>query len=215
MTAARRRTPTPAAAVFVGLVLLAMGLVSACERGSDSGKDSAAAVGPADQSRQSPSEPAAGGEQGDDGGDPESGEDAGGDHAHDHGGEGHEEMHLADVMVELSRRYSAIWFAGQTGNAPMIEYQIHEIEELYQEVEAASPTENGVDVASRLKADIVAPLEGLASAAEESDLSAFEGRYDAIMTNCESCHADTGHDFINVKQPEYNPYPNLDMVPRD
>ncbi|MFB6350985.1 MAG: hypothetical protein ABEN55_23415, partial [Bradymonadaceae bacterium] len=121
----------------------------------------------------------------------------------------------ADVMYELGRRISAIWFAGQVGNKAMVDYQVHEIEELHAELAKASPTENGVDVAARLKSDVLKPLEGLSKTVGKSDLGDFEKTYTNIMKNCESCHTATGHDFINLKKPEYNPYPNLDMTPEE
>lgn len=227
MPAARRRTPTLAAAVFLSLALMAMALAGACEREGDAGGEDTTAVTPDDQTREIETGQAAGD------GDEANAEDADGDdrdgegetqdapdehpdeHGEEHGEHDHGGIHLADVMVELGRRYSAIWFAGQVGNEPMVEYQIHEIEEMYDEVAEASPTENGVDVASRLQSDVVEPLEGLSAAAGESDIGGFEKTYTNIMDNCESCHADTGHDYLNLKKPEYNPYPNLDVTAAD
>lgn len=134
-----------------------------------------------------------------------------GEHEHDHA----EGVHLADTMYELSRRYSAIWYAGELGNSEMLHYQAHELEEMVEGLEEASPKENGVDVVARLKSDVLQPIEDLETAVEDGDRDAFEDTYATIMENCESCHADTGHDYIDVKKPEYNPYPNLDFRPEN
>jgi hypothetical protein len=134
-----------------------------------------------------------------------------GEHEHDHA----EGVHLADTMYELSRRYSAIWYAGELGNAKMLHYQAHEIEEMVAGLEEASPKENGIDVVTRLKSDVLEPIEKLETAVEEGDRDAFKDTYTAVMKNCEECHADTAHDYINVKKPEYNPYPNLDFRPEN
>ena len=132
----------------------------------------------------------------------------------DHHEHGHEGLHLGAKMHEIGRRFAAVWFAGEAGNKPMLDYQIHEMEEVIEEIEEANPTEHGVNVADQLDARIVSQLEPLESSLDSDDVD-FEKTYRSIMTECTSCHATTEHDFINVKIPEYNPYPNLEMEPQE
>src|SRR5690554_6925871 len=61
------------------------------------------------------------------------------DHAHD-------EVHLGAHMFEIGRRYATVWYAGEAGNKAMVDYQIHEIEEVVDELREAKPMEEGVDV---------------------------------------------------------------------
>ncbi len=127
-----------------------------------------------------------------------------GDEAHDE-----EHFHLGGKMYEISRRFSAVWFAGQSGNAAMVKYQTHELEEVIEEIAEAKPMEEGVDVSARLKSDVEAHFEDLEKQAEAKDKKAFEATYRKVMNNCTVCHADTKHGFIQVKVPDYNPYPNI------
>ena len=201
MHVARTRHPVSSIVALVSVALLTAGVVAACDKDDEgaSTDDDSKAVAPADKPGQT---------EGED--DHHEREEE--DHAHEHGEEG---VHIADAMYELSRRFSAIWFAGQVENRAFVDYEIHEIEELQADLAAESPKEAGVDVAARLKSDVVEPLGKLSTAVGESDLGKFDDVYHQIMKNCETCHADTGHDFINLKEPEYNPYPNLDLAPRD
>lgn len=124
---------------------------------------------------------------------------------------GHHDAHLGGQMYELSRRFSAIWFAGKAGNKPMVKYQVHEMEEVIEEIEKSAPTENGVDVAERLQDDVGSRLEALEeSVGSDED---FEQTYRAIMGKCGTCHTQTNHGFIQPRIPEYNPYPNVKMEP--
>ena len=40
-----------------------------------------------------------------------------------------EKVELAEVMDALAGRMANIWFAGTAGNAPLLKYEIHELEE--------------------------------------------------------------------------------------
>lgn len=177
------------------LTLLAASLlVSACDK-TEPAEEKAAAVG-ADE--QKAAEPASSGEEEED------------DHHHDHA----EGVHLGETMYELSRRFATVWFAGKAGNKQMVDYQIHEIEEVVEELEEPKPKEHGVDVHARLEADILPKLETIEEAVEAGDTAKFEETYRATISSCNNCHAMTEHDYVNVTVPEYNPYPNLAMEPK-
>lgn len=129
---------------------------------------------------------------------------------HDHG-HADSHFHLAPKMVVLSRRFSAIWFAGLKGNHQMVHYQAHELEELLAEIKQASPTENGIDVARRLQSDVISKLEGLETATKDGETDTFRKSYKQVVQRCSGCHADTGHDYLNVTIPTRNPYPNMSL----
>jgi cytochrome c553 len=131
----------------------------------------------------------------------------------DHHDHGHGGVHLGAKMHELGRRFAAVWFAGEAGNTRMVDYQLHEMEEVISEIKEADPTEHGINVADQLDARILGQLETLETSVG-SDKAKFKKTYRSVMKQCTSCHADTEHGFINVKIPEYNPYPNLEMKPQ-
>ncbi len=189
----KRDTPRKLLELVIALVVAAPLLATGCDRQAH-GEDEA---GEAREDRKSQ-------HRDDQHGDDHDGDDHDGD---DH----HDEVHLGESMNELTMRFSAVWFAGKAGNAEMVDYQIHEIEEMVDELRPAAPQENGVDVVERLDADILSGLEDVEEAVESSDPEAFEASYRSVMKSCGSCHHSTGHGFIKPKIPDYNPYPNLDL----
>lgn len=183
-------------ATYVAMALLMVGLASVvgCDRESDSAESEEAEAESAESEQQQDEEA----READEADKPGS------------GGE-HDEVELAGPMYELGRRFSAIWYAGRDGNMEMVDYQHHEIEELVEELEEGSPTENGVEVVPRLQNEVVKPIEEMEGDVEEGDTEAFESAYTDVMDNCTGCHADTDHAYLRVEKPEYNPYPNLRM----
>lgn len=120
-----------------------------------------------------------------------------------------EPVHLGNVMYELQRRFSALWFAGVGGNPEMVKYQSIEIGEIVDNIRAANPHEGGVSVVARLELHVLDRLDSLVEASEAGDRKAFEERYHQVMGGCNGCHVETNHAFIDVRLPEYNPYPSL------
>ncbi|RAL22337.1 hypothetical protein DL240_10840 [Lujinxingia litoralis] len=126
----------------------------------------------------------------------------------------HDEGHLGAHMYEIGRRYAAVWYAGKAGNAAMVDYQIHEIEEVIEELRAVRPVEEGVDVVDFFERGVLPGLERLEEAVDAGDQAIFEREYAAVFAQCNACHTATKHGFITVGRPEYNPYPNLKMGPK-
>ncbi len=129
-----------------------------------------------------------------------------GEHGHDHGG-----IRLGLKMQHISHRFAAIWYAGRSEHLAMLDYQLHELRETAETIIDADIEEHGVDVGHRLESNVLSGLEGLEKAAEKGNVETFESRYQAVRRNCNTCHADTKHGFINVSQPTRNPYPNVDL----
>ncbi|QDG50569.1 hypothetical protein FIV42_07425 [Persicimonas caeni] len=171
--------------LLVALALLAFG----CDKETQE-SEGAKAVGPAQQQ----AEPGTDGEHG--------------EHAAE-GEDEHHDVHLGNKMYELQRRWSAIWFAGKANDAEMVKYQTHEIEELVEILEESDPQEAGVDVVDRVNMHVTNRLEGIEEAVAAKNQEEFEKQYKAVVDGCNSCHAETKHAFIDVRIPEYNPYPNL------
>ncbi|TXD37127.1 hypothetical protein FRC98_10350 [Lujinxingia vulgaris] len=138
----------------------------------------------------------------------EPGDEAEEEHDEDHA---HDEVHLGAHMFEIGRRYSAVWYAGEAGNKGMVDYQIHEIEEVIEELREAKPVEEGIDVVDYFDRSVLPGLEKIEEAIEAGDTATFEKEYDAVIAQCNACHTATKHDFIAIGRPQFNPYPNVRM----
>lgn len=131
-----------------------------------------------------------------------------GEHDEDHA---HDEVHLGAHMFEIGRRYAAVWYAGEAGNKAMVDYQIHEIEEVIEELREAQPVEEGVDVVDYFDRSVLPGLEKVEEAIEAGNSATFEREYDAVIAQCNACHTATKHGFIKIGRPAFNPYANVNM----
>src|SRR5690554_3822552 len=72
--------------------------------------------------------------------------DDGPEHAEHHAEEHDHHYELGKTMFTISTRFSHIWYAGQAGNAEMVKYQTHELEEIGEELKEENVVEGKVVV---------------------------------------------------------------------
>lgn len=131
-------------------------------------------------------------------------------------GDGAEEAHeveIGDLMYAISRRFANIWYAGEAGNAPLVKYQTHEIEEIIEKLEKSGVREGKVLIGAELNKTVVPHLEALETAAEAGNMDDFRAAYDKAITSCNSCHVQTGHPYLVVIRPTHDAYSNLNVIP--
>ena len=123
------------------------------------------------------------------------------------------EVEIGDLMYAISRRYANIWYAGEAGNAALVKYQTHEIEEIIEELEESGVREGKILVGAELTKTIVPHLEAMETAVEAGNMDNFRAAYDKAITSCNSCHVQTGHPYLVVIRPAQDPYSNLNVTP--
>ena len=64
-----------------------------------------------------------------------------------------------------------------------------------------------------IKANLDAPLSGLAKAVEAQDRNEFTRAFDVLTAACNACHAAAAHAFIKIKRPTAPPVSNQDFAP--
>ena len=120
-------------------------------------------------------------------------------------------LHLGNEMYHIARRMAAVWYAGRAGNAAMVDYQFHEIEEAAERIEAAGIVEHGVKIGPEFQQTVVGRFEAMEQAVEGGKVEEFERLYTDTLTQCNACHARAEHPFIVIERPTRNPYPNLSL----
>ncbi|MFQ5504429.1 MAG: hypothetical protein ACE5F1_06475 [Planctomycetota bacterium] len=118
------------------------------------------------------------------------------------------ESHLGEKMNSIARRFAALWYANQYENWALVEYEIHEIGEILEDIEKMHPIENGVNVAGVLEGVYNSNFGALRKRLEDRDKSGFEADYRQTMEACNKCHAQTKHEFIHIKVPAEPPVHN-------
>ena len=132
------------------------------------------------------------------------------------GPRGHVEDHfeLGPPMRDLQVHAAKLWFAGKEANWPLVDFQLHEMEELMEEISEHEITEGAVRVDHLMKKVREVQVEALEEAAHAKDATAFEAGYDALVQNCNACHAAAGHPYVVIKRPTAGMYSNQDFKPR-
>lgn len=118
---------------------------------------------------------------------------------------------LHTLMGGVADRHAMLWFAGEAENWELVDYQIHEMEELIEEIEELHPVYDDVPVA-RLLGEMTHPaIEALETAMAARDLAAFTSSYDRLTQACNSCHVAADREVILVVRPSSPPITNLRM----
>ncbi len=120
---------------------------------------------------------------------------------------------LGESMNTLARRFASLWFAMKFENRPLAEYELHEIEEVIEEITATPRIENGVDISPVLAEVNARSLGAVRSAIAADDFEAARRAYEATILACNSCHVMSRHEFIRIKVPTEPPVPNREFRP--
>ncbi len=120
---------------------------------------------------------------------------------------------LHTLMVDLSTRHAALWFAGEARNWPLADYMVHELEELIEEIEELHPMYREVRVAELLREMTTPAIELLEAAVEEESRDDFRFAYDQLTTACNACHIATDRAAIVMQRPTVPPLTNLRFDP--
>ncbi len=119
---------------------------------------------------------------------------------------------LHSLMIEMQFRHANIWFSGDAENWPLADYQLHEMEELVEDIVDFHPEYRGAPV-GELMAMITPALEALDEAVERGDAEAFRSEFAGLTAGCNACHEATDREVIVIQRPQTPPMDNLRYSP--
>lgn len=116
---------------------------------------------------------------------------------------------LGDIMNAAQMRHMKLWFAGQTRNWELANYELRLLKASL--VEAASlygdlPVDNVTTM--------VKPLEAVGDAVAAGDSRRFARTFGELTAGCNACHQLIKHGFIVMRVPEASPFSNQVFTPR-
>lgn len=119
--------------------------------------------------------------------------------------------HLGAMMAEVGERLERSGRAVQAGNWEFAAYDVHELEEVFEdEIAVYSVAEEApLDIGKVAAGFARAQLPVLARAIEARDLAAFERAYAQTAEGCTSCHRAADHGFIVIPTTLGEPVPRL------
>ena len=119
-------------------------------------------------------------------------------------------------MSEIGHRFELTGRAAKAGRFPLAHYEIGELDEaLDDDLPRAAPPRKGdpAKLAALLKQLRTQRLPALQHAAESGDAAAYAKAYAETAQICNTCHAATGHDFVEVPEVPGMSVPRLDPLP--
>lgn len=117
-------------------------------------------------------------------------------------------------MMELQQRHATLWFAAEAENWALVDYFLHEVEGLVEDIEEFNATYHDIEVAELLVAMTVPAIEAMEAAADAADRTRFTAAYDEFTAACNSCHVATDRAALVIQRPTAPPLSNLRYLPQ-
>lgn len=115
---------------------------------------------------------------------------------------------FGDFMGKVQTRHSKLWFAGVNENWELAEFEMHELEEVIEDIRTVYPNREETQ-----SLPIIEPsLETVNNAIKQRDAEVFKKGYLTLTNACNSCHQATKVEFIKIKTPTIPPHSNQDFM---
>ena len=114
---------------------------------------------------------------------------------------GKEDPEVAVYMGRVHVYAQKLWASGQAGNLELAKFYQHEIEEVFEDLEAANVVDDGVDISAQMHIYGLPAVEALEEHFEKNGLTGFVEAYDGLLNNCNACHMASGYPIVKVIAP--------------
>lgn len=111
---------------------------------------------------------------------------------------------LGEFMSSIQIHHAKLWFAGQTQNWALADFEIHEIMESIDGIkkyETDRPETRSIDM-------IMPALDSVIRSIDAKSNAAFNSSYIFMTKTCNTCHAENKFEFNVVKVPDSPPFSN-------
>lgn len=115
---------------------------------------------------------------------------------------------LGDLMGAIQLRHAKLWFAGAARNWPLAAYEIHELEEGFEDAARYHPWHRGKPIADLIGSLAKPAIADIEHAVTQRDATRFESAFDALSHTCNACHQENGYGFIAIQRPTAPPLSN-------
>jgi len=114
---------------------------------------------------------------------------------------------FGDFMGSIQIHHAKLWFAGQSQNWKLADFEIHEIKENLADIKKYCKERSE----SKSIGTINESLEEVNNAILQKDQALFEKSYMNLTNSCNACHQATNHGFNVIKTPTNPPFSNQDF----
>ena len=116
---------------------------------------------------------------------------------------------FGDFMGSIQNHHNKLWFAGINENWELAAFEIHELEEIFEDIENTYPNREETKFIPMIHPG----LEAVEKAVSEQNSDIFKSSYQTLTNACNTCHKATKHEFINITIPTAPSYTNQDYKP--
>lgn len=115
---------------------------------------------------------------------------------------------FGDFMGSIQNHHNKLWFAGFNENWELAAFEIHELEELFDDIKTIYP-----DRVETQSISVIGPgLIAVNNAIKQQNKEEFKQGYTTLTNACNTCHQATEHDFIKITEPTSPSYSNQDYT---
>lgn len=119
---------------------------------------------------------------------------------------------MPDMMnMAILPRHEKIAIAGRERNWKYLAYEIRELRSAFARIARTAPAHDGWDTLAMFNSMIMPPIKNVEDAVKAGDARAFDTGFVALTEACNACHVVMGRDYIVVREPRGNSYPNQDF----
>jgi len=110
---------------------------------------------------------------------------------------------LGEIMTMTQMRHIKLWYAGSASNWQLAGYQLHELEEIFEDASNYHPKRT--ELLEPMTENSMAMLESAISAKDNID---FRHAFADLTDSCNACHTAVNYQFNVVVTPTMNIYSN-------
>ena len=114
---------------------------------------------------------------------------------------------LGEFMTSVQIHHAKLWFAGINENWELADFEIHEINEIMDDINTYNSDRPEIK-----SLDIIHPaIDSVTAAIRQKSAGSFKNSYILLTNTCNECHKNTSHGFNVVKIPDQPPFSNQDF----
>jgi hypothetical protein len=114
---------------------------------------------------------------------------------------------LGEFMTGIQIHHAKLWFAGTAENWKLSQFEIDELKESFADIQKFAADRKEV----KMIPIIFPPLDSVASAVNNKNLTQFKTSFTALTNTCNECHQAAEFEFNKVIIPTAPPFNNQDF----
>ena len=121
---------------------------------------------------------------------------------------------MDDLMTMLIQpRHLKLYYAGEAKNWKLAEFQLRELRQALARIGRTIPNYRKIGVDAAVASIFTEKAVAVEAAIKGADPAKFAVAFSDMTNACNACHASMEHEFLVIKVPQANVYPNQEFRP--